>query len=146
MIGNGSLLVTLSARGEVERLLWPHVDGPNAIVELRLGLLRGGEADAAWLDEDAHSWAQAWAGESSVLRTTATTDAGPVLVEDAVDPDEPVLVRRVEGPSRSGLVVTCAPRLGGDTLVHRRLRRPGVARAWSSTDGTWRSRSRPTAP
>ena len=114
VIGNGSLLVTLSARGEVERLLWPHVDGPNAIVELRLGLLRGDEADAAWLDEDAHSWAQAWAGESSVLRTTATTDAGPVLVEDAVDPDEPVLVRRVEGP-RGVLVVTCAPRLGGDT-------------------------------
>ncbi len=114
VIGNGSLLVTLSARGEVERLLWPHVDGPNAIVELRLGLLRGDEADAAWLDEDARSWAQAWAGESSVLRTTATTDAGPVLVEDAVDPDEPVLVRRVEGP-RGVLVVTCAPRLGGDT-------------------------------
>ena len=69
VIGNGSLLVTLSARGEVERLLWPHVDGPNAIVELRLGLLRGDEADAAWLDEDARSCAQAWAGESSVLRT-----------------------------------------------------------------------------
>ena len=114
MIGNGSLLVTLSARGEVERLLWPHVDGPNAIVELRLGLRRGGEADAAWLDEGARSWAQAWAGGSSVLRTTATTDAGLVLVEDAVDPGEPVLVRRVEAPP-GALVVTCAPRLGGDT-------------------------------
>jgi glucoamylase len=115
VIGNGSLLVTLSARGEVERLLWPHVDGPNAVVELRLGLVGGGEADAAWLDEDARSWSQAWVGESSVLQTTAATDAGAVLVEDAVDPVEPVLVRRVEAPP-GAVVVTCAPRLGGDTV------------------------------
>ena len=37
LLGNGGLLVTLSARGEVERLLWPHVDGPDNLAELRLG-------------------------------------------------------------------------------------------------------------
>ena len=49
LLGNGSLLVTLSARGEVERMLWPHVDGPDNIEELRLGLGHG-EA-VTWLDE-----------------------------------------------------------------------------------------------
>ena len=42
VLGNGALLVTLSARGEVERLLWPHVDGPSHVSELRLGLRAGG--------------------------------------------------------------------------------------------------------
>jgi glucoamylase len=112
VMGNGSLLVTLSARGEVERLLWPHVDGPNNVVELRLGLRVGG-ADA-WLDEHARSWEQEWVGESSVLRTTVTTDTAAVIVEDAVDPDECVLVRRVDAPP-GVLVVSCVPRLGGDT-------------------------------
>ncbi|MER3410431.1 MAG: hypothetical protein C4306_10135 [Thermoleophilia bacterium] len=51
ILGNGSLLVTLSERGEVERMFWPNVDHGQHVDELRLGL-----ADASgtvrWLDEE----------------------------------------------------------------------------------------------
>jgi glucoamylase len=110
ILGNGTLLVTLSARGEIERLLWPHVDGPDNLGELRLAV-RSGAGDA-WLDEAADDWRQDWSGPSSVLRTTVSTPEGTVTIEDAVDPDEPVLVRRIEAPPGT-IVVACAPRLAG---------------------------------
>ena len=115
MLGNGALLATLSARGEIERLIWPHVDSPSNVSELRLGIASA--AGERWLDEEPCEWRQEWAAaEVSVLRTTVSTPEGDVVVEDAVDPVEPVLVRRVE--ARAGtLVVACAPRLGGDTGV-----------------------------
>jgi hypothetical protein len=109
-LGNGALLVTLSARGEVERLLWPHVDGPDNLGELRLAM--GTEARDVWLDDGAVDWCQEWLGDVSVLRTTVSTLDGTVTIEDAVDPAEPVLVRRVEGPPGT-VVVACAPRLAG---------------------------------
>lgn len=110
LLGNGSLLVTLSARGEVERMLWPHVDGPNNVRELRLGVGSGGDVD--WLDEAPAEWTQAWEGNASVLRTTVARSQGSVLVVDAVDPDEPVLVRRVEAPA-GVLAVSATPLLEG---------------------------------
>jgi glucoamylase len=110
LLGNGSLLVTLSARGEVERVLWPHVDGPGNVHELRIGVRRG--ADVTWLDEEPAEWAQRWQGEASVLRTTVETSTGRVELVDVVDPDEPVLVRRVE--TVPGVVVVSArPMLEG---------------------------------
>ena len=38
ILGNGSLLVTVSERGEIERLFWPNVDHGQHLGELRLGL------------------------------------------------------------------------------------------------------------
>jgi hypothetical protein len=110
VLGNGSLLVTLSARGEVERMLWPHVDGPNNVRELRIGLGRG--AAAAWLDEEPGEWEQRWAGETSVLRTTIRHPSGRAELVDLVDPDEPVLLRRLEA-SVGDLVVFARPLLEG---------------------------------
>jgi glucoamylase len=110
VLGNGSLLVTLSARGEVERMLWPHVDGPNNVRELRIGLGRG--AAVAWLDEEPGEWEQRWDGEASVLRTTARQPSGRAELVDLVDPDEPVLVRRLEAPA-GDLVVFARPLLEG---------------------------------
>ena len=76
VIGNGALLVTLSARGEVERMLWPHVDGPGHIAELRLGVPVEGE-EVAWLDEHGSDWTQEWLDEgASVLVTRVETEAG----------------------------------------------------------------------
>jgi glucoamylase len=96
LLGNGALLVTLSARGEIERLLWPHVDGPNNVRELRMAVRRGD--DLTWLDEQSATWGQRWDGEASVLRTTVETTSGRFELVDLVDPDEPVLIRRVEAP------------------------------------------------
>src|SRR5574338_1322452 len=80
LLGNGSLLVTLSARGEVERMLWPHVDGPDNLASFRLGIGRAEGVD--WLDEPPAAWSQSWDGETSVLRTTVTRDEGDAEILD----------------------------------------------------------------
>ncbi|HEX9379897.1 MAG TPA: hypothetical protein VF891_00235, partial [Gaiellaceae bacterium] len=49
ILGNGSLLATVSGRGRVERLFWPHLDRGSHLGELRFGLERDGET--RWLDE-----------------------------------------------------------------------------------------------
>jgi glucoamylase len=103
VLGNGSLLATLSARGEVERLFWPHVDGPQQLGELRLEL-----GDGRALDEKPFAWEQAYDGDTSILRTVARDGPENVELVDAVDPDEPVLGRRVLG---AGVVVRCRPLL-----------------------------------
>ena len=113
LLGNGSLLVTVSARGEIERMLWPHVDGPDNLAALRLGARGAGGVD--WLDELPATWSQAWDGDASVLRTTVTRGEATVEILDVVDPDEPVLVRRVEAAAGT-LVVSVEPMLEG--VVH----------------------------
>ena len=113
LLGNGSLLVTLSARGELERLLWPHVDGPNNLASFRLGM-RGADG-VDWLDEPQATWSQGWEGDVTVLRTTVTRAETGVEIRDVVDPDEPVLVRRVSAPAGT-LVVSVEPMLEG--IVH----------------------------
>ena len=107
LLGNGSLLLTFSGRGEVERMLWPHVDGPDNIGELRLGVRRG--RDLGWLDEEPAAWRQRWDGDASILRTTVTAAGVTTEIVDVVDPAEPVLVRRIE-TSAGSLVVAVVPR------------------------------------
>ena len=67
--GNGSVLVTISERGEVERIFWPNVDHGQHLGELRLGLER--QDETLWLDDAPCSWEQTYLEGSSVLRTTA---------------------------------------------------------------------------
>ena len=110
LLGNGSLLVTLSARGEVERLFWPNVDHGQHLGELRLGLEVDGEM--RWLDEDPFAWTQSYADGSSLLRTTAKNAAVTVETRDVVAP-EPVLARGVSSSTRGRLVVWTRPSLEG---------------------------------
>ena len=111
-LGNGSLLATVSARGEIERLFWPNVDHGQHLGELRLGLERDGTT--LWLDEEPCSWEQAYASGSSVLRTTAALRGTTVEVTDLVTPAEPVLVRGIRSSTPERLVVQIAPSLDGD--------------------------------
>ena len=61
-------------------MLWPHVDGPGHIAELRLGVPVEGE-EVAWLDEHGSDWTQEWLDEgASVLVTRVETEAGTVTV------------------------------------------------------------------
>ncbi len=110
LLGNGSLLVTLSGHGEVERMLWPHVDGPDNVHAVRLGLRE--ESGVRWLDEDATTWAQAWEDDASVLRTVVGSSDLHAEILDAVDPEEPVLLRRVSSEPGT-LVVSVEPSLEG---------------------------------
>lgn len=112
ILGNGSLLATVSARGELERLFWPNVDHGQHLGELRLGF----EVDGVecWLDERPFDWEQAYAEGSSILRTHARNGALAVEVTDLVTPAAPVLARGVRCSAAGRLVVRCAPSLDGD--------------------------------
>jgi glucoamylase len=113
ILGNGSLLATVSARGEIERLFWPNVDHGQHLGELRLGL----ELDGAvwWLDEKPFEWEQAYADGSSLLRTTARDGEHVIEVTDLVTPGEPVLVRGVQCPEGCRILVRSVPSLDGDS-------------------------------
>ena len=112
ILGNSSLLATVSERGEIERLFWPNVDHGQHLGELRLGLERDGAM--AWLDDAPCSWEQSYADGSSVLRTTADLEGISVEITDLVTPAEPVLVRGIRSASVGRLVVRIAPSLDGD--------------------------------
>jgi glucoamylase len=110
LIGNGSLLATLSARGELLRLWWPHPDRGQHLGELRVGLELGGEI--RWLDEEPFEWTQVWDGDSTVVRTIGRSAGVTVEIDDLVLPDEPVLVRRLSSDvTDAHVVVTCRPQL-----------------------------------
>src|SRR5262249_27646367 len=84
VLGNGSLLATVSARGRVQRLGWPHRDREQLLDELRLGV----EVDGStrWLDDEPFAWEQSYADGAMVLRTTAWAHGVEVQVEDLVHP------------------------------------------------------------
>jgi GH15 family glucan-1,4-alpha-glucosidase len=58
VLGNGGVLATVSARGELERLFWPRIDSGQHLGELRLGAFVGGALQ--WLDEEPLAWGQAY--------------------------------------------------------------------------------------
>ena len=110
VLGNGSLLVTLSARGELERLFWPHVDRDQHLGELRLAVSDGERT--LWLDEEPFAWEQRYADDASILHTRSDP-VRTLELTDLVTPDDPVLVRRIRGDSSwLRLVVQCRPELG----------------------------------
>lgn len=98
ILGNGSLLATLSARAEVERLFWPSVDRGSHLGVLRFGLESDGSVEQSYLVD------------ANVLLTRS----GGVELTDLIPELEPVLLRRVRGRLRDGrLVVDCRPELDG---------------------------------
>jgi GH15 family glucan-1,4-alpha-glucosidase len=98
ILGNGSLLATLSERGRVERLFWPQLDRGSHLGELRFDVEPEGAVEQAYLHD------------SNVLLTRG----GGVELVDLVHELEPVFVRRVTAKNPRGrLVVSCRPELDG---------------------------------
>jgi glucoamylase len=95
ILGNGSLLATLSDCGDVERLFWPSVDRGSHVGELSFGVELDGATEQAYLHD------------ANVLLTRN----GSVEVVDLVHELEPVLLRRIRGGGR--LTVQCRPELDG---------------------------------
>jgi glucoamylase len=95
ILGNGSLLATLSARADIERLFWPSLDRGSHIGELRFGVSLDGDAEQSYLHD------------ANVLLTRS----GDVEITDLVHELEPVLLRRIRGGEQ--LTVHCRPELDG---------------------------------
>lgn len=112
LLGNGSLLATVSARGEIEHLFWPNVDHGQHLGELRIGVKVDGVIE--WLDEEPFAWEQSYADGSSVLRTRALNRDLSLELIDLLTPGEPVLVRGVRASAPVRLVVRSVPTLDGD--------------------------------
>lgn len=114
LIGNGSLLATVSARGELLGLWWPHPDREQHLGRLRVGLELSGRVH--WLDEEPFEWTQEYRGDTTILRTVARSPLATVEIDDLVLPDEAALVRRVSADVSAAdarVVVSCRPEPGG---------------------------------
>jgi glucoamylase len=111
VLGDGSLLLTLTCRGRVQQLWWPHLDHEPHLGDLRLGVH---DADSfTWLDDPALHHRQRYEDDVDVLVTTVEGGAvGTVEVTDAIATDAPVLVRRVRG-ARGRVGVFVRPELTG---------------------------------
>src|SRR6266571_3524347 len=99
VLGNGSLLATVSGQGRVEGLWWPHPDREQQLGELRLGIEIDGVS--RWLDEEPFGWTQSYTDRSMILHTAARMRGLEVEIDDLVHPTEPALIRRVSC-SKSG--------------------------------------------
>jgi glucoamylase len=98
ILGNGSLLATMSARGQVERLFWPSLDRGSHLGDLRFGLELEGAVEQSYLLD------------ANVLLSRSRD----MEVVDLVPELEPVLLRRIRGRAEGGrLVVDCRPELDG---------------------------------
>jgi GH15 family glucan-1,4-alpha-glucosidase len=110
VLGNGSLLATLSPHGVVERLFWPHVDGGQHLGELRIGIADG--AGTLWLDAESLRREQAYVGNGAVVRTVVAGDGIDAEIVDVVHESEPLLARSISiAGERRALVVRCRPEL-----------------------------------
>jgi glucoamylase len=105
ILGDGSLLLTLSRRGEIEQLWWPHVDRDEHLGELRLVVVN--ESGGTWLDDPDLDHDQRYDDGADVLVTEAAgSGPGRVTLTDVVAVDGPVLLRRVSGAAgRVGVFV-----------------------------------------
>ena len=127
ILGNGSLLTTISERGEIQRLFWPSVDHGQHLGELRLGLERGGRRSGSTTSRAPGS-SPTWTAPRFSAR--GQTSAGyHVEIADLVTPAEPVLVRGVRSSNHARLVVRIAPESRRRRAQRSRLRRSWPRRA-----------------
>jgi glucoamylase len=125
ILGDGSLLLTFSRRGEVEQLWWPHVDRDEHLGELRLALVPPG-GPGIWLDDPTLSHTQRYDGDADVLVTeVAGAGDATLTVTDVVGADAPVLLRRITGAAgRVGVFVR--PELSGTFRAGGAFVQPGA--------------------
>lgn len=95
VIGNSRLLASLTRNGELQRLFWPHIDGPQHVTRLVGGVSLNGEP-VCW--QDAPDWAhqQAYEPDQNLLVTRSRHPRGlEVTTTDAAVPGEDLVVRHL---------------------------------------------------
>ena len=123
-LGNGHLLVTFDSTYALSDIYFPHVGTENHAYRRhsRLGVWADGQF--AWLDDSAWQLSLRYAEDSLVTRVEARNDNLGVLlvIEDTVDFDEDILVRRFSARSTAGhpievrLYLHLDVALGGNTV------------------------------
>ncbi|HEY3364892.1 MAG TPA: glycoside hydrolase family 15 protein [Symbiobacteriaceae bacterium] len=102
ILGNGRLLATLTGDGEIQRIFWPHVDGPQHVQRLIGGVAVDGEP-VIWPDDSRWQTEQAYEHDQNVLATHARLPDGLTLsMTDAAAPGRDVLVRHLTFTNGSG--------------------------------------------
>lgn len=105
-VGNGRVLATIGASGEIMGLFWPHVDFANNAHEcmpaVYLGEHRRGRFLWTWQQEFARR--QYYLGDTNILITQLMLPSAGIelIITDFCPPDEDALVRRVRVENRSG--------------------------------------------
>lgn len=95
VIGNSRTLATLTHNAEIQRLFWPHVDGPQHVHRILGGLFVDGHP-AVWQDSDQWQHAQAYEPDQNVLITHSLLGTSLLLTTtDAAVPDQDLLVRHL---------------------------------------------------
>ncbi|MCX7748923.1 MAG: glycoside hydrolase family 15 protein [Clostridia bacterium] len=99
VIGNSSMLGCLTDKGELVRLFWPHIDYPQHIEKMAVGIFDTNQKNSTlWLDASNWSISQKYIKDTNILETVfVNTDrAFKVTQADFVLPDKDVLVRHFE--------------------------------------------------
>jgi len=97
IIGNSSILASLGANGRLYRLWWPHIDTPQHVDSVRMGIELHDKGTVTWIDDEAEGWKHeaAYVNRSNIFLVQATHDSYPLALDSLhfVVPDKDLLVR-----------------------------------------------------
>jgi GH15 family glucan-1,4-alpha-glucosidase len=97
IIGNSSILASLGANGRMYRAWWPHIDTPQHIDSIRMGIELEDQGSVTWFDDEAEGWKHvaAYVNRSNIFLVQASSDSVPLDVDSLhfVVPDKDLIVR-----------------------------------------------------
>lgn len=98
VLSNGSLYVALDRFSVARDLTWPHVGTPNHLLGRKIRLAVWADGTLSWTDDGSWEIAQRYEPETLVGRTSLRSGGLGVELNltDAVDPVDPIWVRRIE--------------------------------------------------
>jgi oligosaccharide amylase len=94
VIGNSRMLATLTENGQIQRLWWPHIDYPQHIEALKLGIAEKC-MPTRWLEDDGWQRTVSYLGDSNVVQTEVQNKCMKVVLTDWCVPGADLLVRQV---------------------------------------------------
>jgi len=99
IIGNSSMLGCISSKGELVRLFWPHIDYPQHIEKMSVGIFNAGTQNCtSWLESDSWLQKQQYIEDTNILETSFVNTELELEVRqtDYALPDRDVMIRSYE--------------------------------------------------